>query len=135
MTYVGRVSQQTGRRAAFGAAVLGMLLALSASVGITLAPSAPTQHAGPVPVAAADVSVADATAHVEPSVLPAARSTSARTIGTDRLAGGPGDTAAAFALLAVAFLALAVAADTRCRYASRAPVGTGPRAPPTPAAC
>ena len=132
MTYVGRVSQQTGRRAAFGAAVLGMLLALSASVGITLAP---TQHAGPVPVAAADVSVADATAHVEPSVLPAARSTSARTIGTDRLAGGPGDTAAAFALLAVAFLALAVAADTRCRYASRAPVGTGPRAPPTPAAC
>ena len=132
MTYVGRVSQQTGRRAAFGAAVLGMLLALSASVGITLAP---TQHAGPVPVAAADVSVADATAHDEPSVLPAARSTSARTIGTDRLAGGPGDTAAAFALLAVAFLALAVAADTRCRYASRAPVGTGPRAPPTPAAC
>jgi len=132
VTYVGRVSQQTGRRAAFGAAVLGMLLALSASVGITLAP---TQHAGPVPVAAADVSVADATAHVEPSVLPAARSTSARTIGTDRLAGGPGDTAAAFALLAVAFLALAVAADTRCRYASRAPVGTGPRAPPTPAAC
>ena len=132
MTYVGRVSQQTGRRAAFGAAVLGMLLALSASVGITLAP---TQHAGPVPVAAADVSVADATAHVEPSVLPAARSTSARTIGTDRLAGGPGDTAAAFALLAVAFLALAVAADTPCRYASRAPVGTGPRAPPTPAAC
>jgi len=132
VTYVGRVSQQTGRRAAFGAAVLGMLLALSASVGITLAP---TQHAGPVPVAAADVSVADATAHVEPSVLPAARSTSARTIGTDRLAGGPGDTAAAFALLAVAFLALAVAADTPCRYASRAPVGTGPRAPPTPAAC
>ena len=132
MTYVGRVSQQTGRRAAFGAAVLGMLLALSASVGITLAP---TQHAGPVPVAAADVSVADATAHDEPSVLPAARSTSARTIGTDRLAGGPGDTAAAFALLAVAFLALAVAADTPCRYASRAPVGTGPRAPPTPAAC
>jgi len=132
VTYVGRVSQQTGRRAAFGAAVLGMLLALSASVGITLAP---TQHAGPVPVAAADVSVADATAHVEPSVLPAARSTSARTIGTDRLAGGHGDTAAAFALLAVAFLALAVAADTPCRYASRAPVGTGPRAPPTPAAC
>jgi len=132
VTYVGRVSQQTGRRAAFGAAVLGMLLALSASVGITLAP---TQHAGPVPVAAADVSVADATAHDEPSVLPAARSTSARTIGTDRLAGGHGDTAAAFALLAVAFLALAVAADTRCRYASRAPVGTGPRAPPTPAAC
>lgn len=135
VTYVGVVSQQWDRRAAFGAAVVGVLLAITASVGLALSPATPTAS-GVTTTGSTHASVGLAASQVEPAVLGVSHPASTRAAGIDRPSGGPGYAVAVIGLLVLALLALAVAVSTAWRRpTSLSGSASGPRAPPTPAFC
>jgi hypothetical protein len=127
------VSQQQSRRAALGAAVLGVLLALSAGLGVALAPATSTAPAATTSAVAHDTVISAASLHVSPS-LRALHPAATRTTGVDRL--GAGYALVAAALLALACLAVLAAATTAWRRpSSLTRSASGPRAPPAFAAC
>jgi hypothetical protein len=130
------VSQQSSRRAALGAAVLGVLLALSVGLGTALAPSAPATVGARTTTLAHDAAISASTSHVSPSSLRAVRPPAARTVGVDRLTGGPGYAVVAAALLVLACMAVVAGATTAWRRSSSLTrSASGPRAPPAFAAC
>jgi len=129
------VSQQQNRRAALGAAVLGVLLALSAGLGITAAAAAPATVAARTAVSH-DTAISAASSHVSPSSLRAVHPAASRTTGVDRLSGGAGYALLAAALLALACLAVLAEATTAWRRpSSLTRSASGPRAPPAFSAC
>ncbi len=134
VTYVGRVSQPSGRRAAFGAALLGVLLLLvpgasgvlpqpAASVPVDASPSAP--------------SLDSSTSQLGHAVLRTSHSSATGAIGADRGAVGKGSSAALpVTLLLLALACLAVAVRRPRASLSTATVGAhGSRAPPAHASC
>jgi hypothetical protein len=129
------VSQQQSRRAAFGAAVLGVLLALSAGLGIALAPGASTAPSASTSAVAHDTAISAASWHGSQS-LRAVHPAAFRTTGIERLSAGAGYVVVAAALLALACLAVLAAATTAWRRpSSLTRSASGPRAPPAFAAC
>ena len=130
------MSQQQSRRAALGAAVLGVLLALSAGLGVALAPVASTASAASTSAVAHDTAISAASSHVLPSSLRAVHPAASRTTGVDRQSGGAGYAVLATVLLALACLAVLAAATTAWRRpSSLTRSASGPRAPPAFAAC
>jgi hypothetical protein len=128
------VSQQQSPRAAFGAAVLGVLLALSAGLGIALAPGASTAPSASTSAVAHDTAISAASWHGSQS-LRAVHQAASRT-GIERLSAGAGYVDIAAALLALACLAVLAAATTAWRRpSSLTRSASGPRAPPAFAAC
>lgn len=134
LTYVGRVSQPSGRRAAFGAALLGVLLLLVSGVAGAL-----PQSVAHVPVAASSSapSLDASTSQLGHAVLRTSHSSVSGAIGSDRGAVGKGSSAAVpVALLVLALGCLAVAVRRVRTPLSSAPVrARGSRAPPMLASC
>ena len=130
------MSQQQSRRAALGAAVLGVLLALSAGLGVTMAPAASSAVTSSTSSVVHDTAISATTTHLSPSSLRAVHPAASRTTGVDRLSGGAGYAVLATVLLALACLALLAAATTAWRRpSSLTRSASGPRAPPAFAAC
>ena len=130
------MNQHPSRRAALAAAFVGVLLAVTASVGLVLSPTDATASAGAALSGTTHVAVAAAVSQVEPSALGTTHPASTRTAGLDRSSGGHGYAVAASVLLVLSMLALvAAAATTRRRPASLMRTASGPRAPPALAAC
>jgi len=130
------VSQQTGRRAAFAAAFVGVLLAVSSSLGLAWVPATATAPARTVTTLSSDVMIAATTSHVAPSLPRVAHPASTRSVTVDRAVGGPASAVAAAALLILALVALGIATAAWCRRSS-SPTrrAAGPRAPPAFVAC
>jgi hypothetical protein len=130
------VREQTNRRAAFRAAVVGVLLALTASVGLVLPTSAAAGSGGVTTTGSTHASIAPTVSQAGPSAARMSHATYARAAAVDRSTGGHGDAVGATTLLVLALLALmAAVAPSWRRRTSLAGTGTGPRAPPTPAFC
>jgi hypothetical protein len=118
------------------AAVVSVLLALTAGVGVFLAPTAATASSGAGTAGSSDVSLASARSHLAPSVLRSAHRAPSRTVGVDRFSAGHGYGAVPVALLVLSLLAVLAAATTSWRRPSSVtPGASGPRAPPALAAC
>lgn len=134
VTYVGRVNQPSGRRAAFGAALLGVLLLLvPGAAGVLPQPVAPV----PVDASSSAPSLGSSTSELGHAVLRTSHSSVSGAIGTDRGAVGKGSSAAVpVTLLLLALACLAVAVRRSRTSLSTATVGAhGSRAPPAPASC
>ncbi len=116
--------------------MVGVLVAVTASVGLVLSPTDVTASAGVTASGSTQLSVAAALSQVEPTALRTTHPASTRAAGIDRLSGGHGYAVAASALLVLALLALVAAAATSWRHpASLMRRASGPRAPPALAAC
>lgn len=129
VTYVGRVSQPTGRRAAFGAALLGVLLLLvPGAAGVLPQPVASV----PVDASSSAPSLDSSTSQPGHSVVRTSHSSATGAVGTDRGAVGKGSSAAVpVTLLLLALASLAVAVRRSRMSLSTATVGAhGSRAPP-----
>jgi hypothetical protein len=131
-TYVGRVSQPSRRRAAFGAAVLGVLLALASSLGI----AAPARAAAPdiATSTSSSASFNAASGTLDNAAVRTSHSSALGSTASHRTYGGVGSAPAAIsaiALLLLAGLSLLVGVRRIPDATSwRSPGAAGPRAPP-----
>ncbi|MFC6237584.1 hypothetical protein [Longivirga aurantiaca] len=128
------MSQPSGRRAAFGAALLGVLLLLVSGVAGALPQSVAT---APVAASSSAPSLEASTSQLGHAALRTSHASVTGAIGADRSAVGKGSSSAVpVTLLLLALACLAIAVRRARTPMSSAPVrARGSRAPPTLASC
>lgn len=104
LTYVGRMSRPDRTRAAFGAALVGVLLALVAGITGAVPQAASNER---VPASSSAPSLEGATSQLGHAVLRTSHAAVASVVGVDRTSGH-GASAGALLLLALVCLAIGV---------------------------